>query len=400
MKRFFTALSLAGVIIAAAKAAPFSLNSIVVERIGDGSTTLSTAAFPIAVLEYNPSGALLQTLTSEFTGSNLQTDAGSAASNGYLGFGGGRYLAVSGYNSALGTASVASQNTKVAQIIDVTTGSIISRVTFPTGGAAGTPPSPYAGNNFRSIVATGSNSFYTGGTSSGTPNTGGVWYYNGSAFTQISSTNAGQPVNIRNVDVFGGQLYFSSSSGTSLGISRIGSGLPTGSNQTAALEINMGAGASPYGFVMFDTDGNGSVDRAYIADDRATVGGGIQRWDLSTGVWSNTFSLQLNTGAGTFTNGGSGSGLRGLSGLFDTNTGTATIYGTTASGTTNNFLVGFTDDNLAAPASFTTLASAGSNYAFRGIDVVAAVPEPGTYALLALAGAGFAVSRFRRGARR
>ena len=102
---------LVGLAIASAnaQAAPFTPNSIVVERFGDGSTPLSgtvgsgsniinygSAAARIAVLEYNPSGTLLQTLTSQFTDANLQTDAGASTSSGYLGFGGGQYLAVPG----------------------------------------------------------------------------------------------------------------------------------------------------------------------------------------------------------------------------------------------------------------------------------------------------------------
>jgi hypothetical protein len=79
----------------------------------------------------------------------------------------------------------------------------------------------------------------------------------------------------------------------------------------------------------------------------------------------------------------------------DAITGDVTIYATTTEAA-NNRLISFIDDgSVAAGTSFTTLAQSGSNYAFRGVDINA-VPEPSTYAMLALAGAGFAGYVIRR----
>ncbi len=396
MKKF---LALAGLAIASVNvhAAPFTLNSIVVERVGDGAVALSSAAQSIAVLEYNPSGTLLQTLTSEFTGASLQTDTGSGTSAGYLGFGGGQYLAVSGYNSALGTASVSGLNTKVAQVIDTTTGNVVSRVLFPTGGPTGTPPSPFSGNGFRSVVPVSSNTFYASGTASGSPATGGAWFYNGTSFVQVSSTNTGQPLNLRNVEVFNGQLYVSSAAGTGYGIWSIGSGTPTSAAQPATLTINTGVNASPYGFAMLDTDGDTVVDRAYIADDRTSnLNGGVTRWDLVSSVWTQTYAFRLDATTSQLSAAtASVLAVRGLTTVVDAITGDVTIYATTTE-TANNRLISFIDDgSVAAGTSFTTLAQSGSNYAFRGVDINA-VPEPSTYAMLALAGAGFAGYVIRR----
>ena len=361
----------------------FTAGNILVQRMGDGSTTLGSSASQITVQEYGAlSGALIQDFSFATTGSNQQTDSGSATSNGYLNVHNG-FVAVSGYNSAAGTASVASTNTKVGTVFNGD-GSVASRTLFPTGGATGTPPSPFSGNNFRSMIATGANTFYASGTASGSPNTGGAWYYDGSSFTQVSSTAGGQPTNLRNVEIYNNQLYASSSTGTFLGISAIGTGLPTATGSTANLVINMGAGASPFGFVMFDTNGDAVLDLAYIADDRATAGGGLQKWTLSGGTWTQAWALLVNGSGALQASAGTGfAGLRGLTGTWDAVNG-AQLFATTAAETSNNRLISILD-NGTTPTLASTLATAGSNYVFRGVDIYA-VPAPGAIALLGLAG--------------
>jgi hypothetical protein len=366
-------------------AGAFTAGNLLVERLGDGSTTLSGSAAPVNLLEVTTSGSLVQTLSSQFTGDNLQTDSGSATSNGYLGTGGGQYLAVPGHNAAVGTASVASQNNKVAQIIDATTGAVVSRVTFPTGGPSGTPPSPYSGNNFRSIIPTGSNTFYTAGTSSGSPGTGGIWYYNGTDFTQVSTTVN----NARNVEIYGNRLFFSTGSGTN-GIYAVGTGLPTSGPQTATLVPGLTA-PTPYGFVMFDTNSDDVLDLAYVASDQITTGGGLNKYTFDGTTWSNQWSLLQNAnGTLSPTTAANFAGIRGLAGTFSN--GTATLFATTLE-SSNNRLISITDAGT-TPTTFTTLQSAGTNYVFRGVDV-AAVPEPSTV-VLAAAGVGLASLAARR----
>ena len=69
------------------------------------------------------------------TGANLLSDSGTATSDGYLNTY-GTNLALPGYNTALGTASVASLNTKAVNVLGVGA-TVLGRVTFPTGGANG-----------------------------------------------------------------------------------------------------------------------------------------------------------------------------------------------------------------------------------------------------------------------
>jgi hypothetical protein len=404
--RTFSALVVSAVSVQflAAAAAPFSAGTLVVERIGDGSTTLSNASSQISILEVTTAGGLSQTITLATSGTDQQSDSGSATSNGYLNtFFSGTvgYVSVPGLNLGTGTASAAGLNVKVNSTLDAS-GSIVSRTLFPTGGPTGTPPSPFSGNNFRSSIATSGSTFYAAGTASGTPNTGGVWYYDGSAFTQVSSTAATVSVtNLRNVEVYNNQLYFSSASGTFLGISALGSGLPTSGPLLPTFTINIGAGASPYGFAMFSTgsQGAGVLDLAYVADDRSAAGGGLQKWTFDGSAWSNSWSLLVGA-SGTSTlspTAGTGfAGLRGLTGAYDPLQG-ATLYAVTTE-TSNNRLISILDAGV-TPSTYTTLQSAGANYVFRGVDVSPVlVPEPTAMATLGCAAALYAILRRRRAA--
>ncbi|RLS82051.1 MAG: hypothetical protein DWI04_05435 [Planctomycetota bacterium] len=395
---------------APAHAAPFSGGSLVVERIGNGTTTLSSTAFQISVLEVTTAGSLTQTIILPSGTSDPQTDSGSASSDGYLNTYGG-FVSVPGYNNAAGTAGVASLNSKVNSTLDAT-GNVINRTLFPVGGPSGTTPgtpagvSPFSGNNYRSSIATSGSTFYATGHSSGSPVTGGAWYFDGTAFTQVSSTATGQVTNLRNVEIYNNQLFFSTGSGTTRGVYSIGSGLPTTSGQTATSFINMGTSAEAYGFVLFDTNNDSTLDLAYVADDRTTsTAGGINRFNFSGGAWSQTGSaFRFDTSSGLLTTGTAAAGgslvsIRGLTGSYDAATSTATLFATTT-GTSNNSLISFLDTgSLSTSTTFNTLQSAGTNFVFRGVDVSpVAVPEPSTYAIAAMATLGMAdlIRRRRR----
>jgi hypothetical protein len=394
-------VSITTVVSPAAHADPFSSGSLVVERIGNGTTALSSTATQISVLEVTTAGSLTQTITFPTSGSDQQSDSGSATSNGYLNTYGG-FVSVPGYNAALGTASVAGSNAKVNSLLG-TSGTVVTRTLFPTGGPSGTPPSPFSGNNYRSSIATSGSTFYGVGTSSGSPTTGGAWYFDGSAFTQVSSTAATVSVtNLRTVEIYNNQLYFASSSGTFLGVSSLGTGLPTSGPALPTLQINAGAGASTYGFVMFSTgsQGAGVLDLAYLADDRTVAGGGIQKYSYNGTAWSNSWSLLVGASGTSTLQSGTGvgfAGIRGLAGTYDSVLG-ASLYATTTE-TSNNRLISIFDSGSTTPSTYTTLQSAGTNFVFRGVDLSpVAVPEPSTYAIAAVATLGMAglIRRRRR----
>ena len=393
--------------VAPAHAAGFSSGSLVVEMVGTGTATLTSAATQISILEVTTAGSLTQTIILPSGTSDPQTDSGSASSDGYLNTYDG-FVSVPGYNATLNTASVASSNAKVNSLLDAT-GSVATRTLFPVGGPSGTTPgtpagvSPFSGNNYRSSIATSGSTFYGVGTSSGSPSTGGAWYFNGSAFTQVSSTATGQPTNLRVVEIYNNQLYATSAASTGYGIWSIGSGLPTtaGTGTVATMAINTGTGGA-YGFAMFSTgsQGAGVLDLAYIADDRAVAGGGLGKWTYNGTSWSNSWSLLVGASGTSTLQSGTGvgfAGIRGLAGTYDSVLG-ASLYATTTE-TSNNRLISIFDTGTTTPSTYTTLQSSGSNFAFRGVDLSpVAVPEPSTFAIAAVATLGMAglIRRRRR----
>jgi hypothetical protein len=158
------------------------------------------------------------------------------------------------------------------------------------------------------------------------------------------------------------------------------------------LVINAGAGASTYGFVMFDTNNDSTLDLAYLADDRTAAGGGLQKWTFNGSAWSNSWALLVNASNSLSATAGTGfAGLRGLTGSFSS--GTATLFATTTE-TSNNRLISIVDAG-STPTTATGLASAGTNNVFRGVDIVT-VPEPTSLASLGCAAALYAMHRRRR----
>ena len=380
---------------APAHAGPFTNGNLVVEQL----TGTSGNATPINILEYTKSGSSVQTIAFPSALANQQTDSASATSNGYINTYNG-YLSVPGQNLAASAAGANASNTKVNSILD-TSGTVVTRTLFPTSGTM-----PYTSNNYRSSIATSGSTFYAAGT--GSPaTTGGIWYNDGTAFIQVSSTATGQPTNMRVVEIYNNQLYATSGASTGYGIWAIGSGLPTTAGNASTLLFNSSitGSASPYGFMMFSTGGQGAgvLDLAYIADDRTTLGGGLQKWTLSGTTWTNSWSLFVSgtpTGSNTLRSGTATNfaGLRGLAGTYDSVLGAYSLYATTTE-TSNNRLISILDTGTATPSTYSTLQSAGTNFAFRGVDLSpVAVPEPSTYAIAAMATLGMAdlIRRRRR----
>ena len=223
----------------------------------------------------------------------------------------------------------------------------------------------FSANNVRSAVYNeGADNLTITGANSGL-RTGALGAVSG-ATTQVGGA---APTNMRVVNQFGGANVISSASGAFQGLAAV-----VGSTTTILPGFPTAAGPSMYDFV-FQTDRT-----VFVADDRTTVAGGLQRWtrtgglngDITTGAWSlvNTFNLAAAAGGGDL------AGLRGLAGDFANNILFAT--------TTDNRLVSFN-------GSFSVLATAPANTAWRGVEIV---PTPGTFALLSLG--GLLASRRRR----
>jgi predicted extracellular nuclease len=337
-------------------AATFSPGNLVVLRIGDGTATLSSAATAVFLDEFTTSGAAVQTFSMPTTvnGNNrILTNSGSATSEGALARSAdGRYLTLAGYDAAPGTASVVST-------ASATVNRIVARVDADGNIDTSTRiTDAYTGNNIRGAVSNDGAGFWTAGTASGTA--GGVHYVpfgNNGATTQLSSA----PTNVRVPNIYGGQLFVSSGSGSNIGVNQVGTGLPVASGQTTTLLPGLPGSGNPYAYVLLDRDpGVPGLDTLYVADQ--TSANGLLKYSFDGTTWTARGNI-----AGVLT---------GLTGYISGDS--VMLYATVGNSAGNN-LVSFTDSaafdaNISA-GTFTVLATAGSNTVFRG---VAFAPESGS----------------------
>jgi hypothetical protein len=109
----------------------------------------------------------------------------------------------------------------------------------------------------------------------------------------------------------------------------------------------------------------------------------LQKWTFNGTAWVNSYSLLFNAAAGSLsaTAATGFAGIRGLTGSYNDATGAFTLFATTTE-TSNNRIVSVVDAGT-TPTTYTALASAGTNLAFRGIDIMS-VPEPSSATLLGL----------------
>ena len=171
------------------------------------------------------------------------------------------------------------------------------------------------------------------------------------AFGSTTSTQlASSPTNLRQLRIFGGQLYTTSGSGT-FRLASIGTGLPTTSGQTITnLPGLPNSTGSPYGFFMADLDATvAGMDTLYIADDGAAAG--ILKYSLVAGTWVPNGVLAA-------------AGIRSLTASVSGSS--VTLYGCSSSS-----LLTVTDAsgyNAAITGTVSVIATAGPSTAFRGID--------------------------------
>jgi hypothetical protein len=327
-------------------------NSVEVVRVGDGSAALSSVATAVFLEErFVSDGALLPTghnplpLPTTTSGSNARLVlSGSATSEGALAVSGnGHYVTLAGYDAAVGTTGIAS-----------TTSSTVNRIAarVDASGVIDTTTRINAllsGNNARSAVTNDGTQFWVGGAANGVvaipfATTGG---------TSILAS----PSNVRVVNIFGGQLYGSSSSGAFVNVYTVGTGLPTTAGQTATSLPGMptSTGPSPYAYVLLDRNsGVPGLDTLYVADDRAAPSGGIQKWTFNGTTWSLVTTFQPSATAGA----------RGLTAFT---TGSNVTLVATIAVTSGNTLVSFVDDGVNLTPTATVLATAATNTVYRGV---------------------------------
>jgi hypothetical protein len=298
--------------------------------------TLGSQGNSIFIDQFTTNGTLVSTIAIPDNATNALIVSGSASSEGTLTRSAdGRLLLLAGYNLALTNAatltiSLANTNATAAPralgVLDV----------FGNFALVGVTTNQYGLNNMRSGATDGLGNYWGAGGNSGTV------YFGGGATNTVQTNSANTIV----LQALGGNLYFTTQKNTN-GIWKI-SGTPAVPS-TASVLLNAGSKASSYAFAF-----SPGFTNVYIADDTTKGIGGIQRWDLTNGVWKLSFAFSAITNVGA----------RGVTADFSG--AQPVIYATTAE-VSGNRLVSITDTGAAAVA--TTLATAGVNQIFRGVAI-------------------------------
>lgn len=358
----------------AAVAAPITPGNLVIFRAGSGTNALSSTTGNDVILdERTTAGVLVQSIAITATGAGTKLiTAGGATGEGALSISpDGRWISFGGYSATIPQASSLPGSTSVAVprsvgILDATTGN----VTLTTTGTF------YNAQAIRAVASSDGDKFWTAGSGFG------ISYGTVSGGTSVLVNGTGAGTNMRVLGQFGNNLYASASSGTLPTVGLLGGNPLAGAAPTSNVFLpNIPRqGGSPttsrYGFVFLDTNPSvPGIDTMYTVDDSLTSGG-LWKYSLDlTGMWNAAGSITGTTGQ-----------LRGLAGAVNGSdvqlfmTGSAnTLWSFTDTAAATSSLSG----NLSA---FTSLATAATNTAFRGL-VLVPVPEPGVTALL---GAGVA----------
>ena len=382
MKKILNLIALLGLVgLGQTNAATIFGGDVAVYRVGaNGSaaalTSGNNAVFVDVFRKTDGAWSLNQTIAmpTEVSGNNqILTASGTAGSEGFINMSeDGRYFVLGGYNKvvnnvgatlALGTGKYSTDRT--IGLLTLSSGSVDTT----THGAWG---SGSAGQNVRSIASNDGTSFYA--------TTDGGAYYGayGASAAAPSLIKAG---NLRGLEISQGNLLVGTGSASAIATGSVAgaigttSGLPT---LTATMTtLFKGAGSSPYGFSLLDLNKDGVDETAYIADSSA----GISKMYFDGSTWTSKGVI-----AGAY---------NGLEAVYN---GTSVdIFVTAASGFTLGTLNDASAIGEALTGTVTTIGTAGTNTAFRGV-AVAAVPEPSAQALLGLGMVALvAVRALRRG---
>ena len=339
LTRFLGAAAFLGLIGAAS--AQITPGNLVVVRFGDGVAANTNASTAVFLEQYTTIGGPVNIIPMPVVAAGANqpfTNSGTSTSEGFITqSSNNNYLVLGGYGTVPG--SVGSVVTSASSVVP----RVIARVDLT--GAIDTTTAlgdTYSGLNIRSACSDNGAQFWMGGSNEG------VRYASSLGATTSIVVNAGV-TNVRNVDIYAGQLYVSANSGAYHGPSTVGVGLPTNAaNPTTLLPGFPVTGPSYYDYFFAD------AATLYVTNDNATTGG-IEKWIDVAGTWTFQYSLVPAVGQG----------CRGVTGVV--NAGVTTLFATTTQAAMNN-LVSVTDTGVASP--FSILATAITNTSYRGVRLV------------------------------
>jgi hypothetical protein len=317
---------------------PFNSNDIVVFQAASASASNTTGS----ILELGKSISIspVQTITiNGTTGANAMRFSGSATSTGYLSrTSDGSLLTFLGGNTTSTTGNINTVLTRGLGTLD-SNGNYNLAATY-----TGT-----SGNQTRSATSLDNVSYYIG-------DQGGLYTNN--------ATTASPTGNFRNIHGFGGTVYGSAASTTTIQVGNFSaitggtySGLP-----------GLPSNSSLQDFYMIQSGSNGSTyDVLYTVSATSNTAGTIAKFSLVSGTWTAN-------GTSTTTFGGFGLAAEPAG-------GGANLYITTGQGAlSGNAVVELTDsggyNTTLSLGGSTTLFTTPTGTVMKGIELAPAVPEP------------------------
>ena len=238
----------------------------------------------------------------------------------------GHFLLVTGYNAAVGTSGVASgSDLRIVDSIGAN-GQVVA-VTTTTA---------FSGNNIRSAISIDGTDIWASGGN-------GIQHATGGATT--SNTVASQ--NSRDIAIFNGPLYVSSSSG-SVRLATVGTGTPTGSGSVPIYGLPTASPSFAVSILLCRSErGRGRRRHALYADDGVDQ---ILKYTFNGTTWSVDGGIAATD----------------FRGLTATVSGSTVTFYVTSAGSLSTFTDTSGYDGTLS-GSLTSLALAGANTAFRGV---------------------------------
>lgn len=350
---------------APAAAQPVTPGNLIIYRVGDGTAALGTAATAVFLDEYTPTGTLLRSITVPTTGVTALTATGNSTTEGIISRSqDATHLVFTGYRKDVG-------GTNPSADAPATTNRVIGTLaldgTVNTGVALTDPTGTI--RSATSVSGSGIDPYYIATSTQvgyiGTPGP--------AATTALIDAR-----NSRQVNLSGNVLYGSNASTAVAGKVQSYGTLPTGTTAPTPI-ISLATANGVNGFFLTDVSPTIAGDDTIYAID--PVGALLLKYSFDGTTWNANGSIPFGGTQPSVTGLVAGSAVQ----LYMTN-GTTLQTLTDASG--------FGGTLAGTP---TTLATAGTNTAFRGVGVFpTAVPEPSSLALLGVAAAAGLYRKFRR----
>ncbi len=318
--------------------AQFTTGNVVVLQVGNGIQVLTNTGNSLFLKEFTPAGGTGFSVSIPDVGINACISSGAATSEDQISRStDGSSILIPGYNASLPYASSLPATTSLA--VPRIIGKVNGCGTYSIASSSSTF---FNASNIRGAAGNGSTNFWACGANTG------LCYLGTGVPSNVSNT----VTNERVVQIYNGNLMFSTGSGTP-GVYQI-SGQPTsGPNVASAVVTNVGG--SPYGFAI-----DQSSTTIYMADDRAFTSTGVAQGGIEKYSWNGTawvFQYTLQCGVGTI-------GARGLT--VDFSGANPIIYATTAEATVNR-LIKIVDLNAASGSSALVLSTAPVATAYRSV---------------------------------